>query len=34
MWDNVAAQHKANFNYRLLLRRLMYKTTVRGSAPF
>jgi taurine dioxygenase len=34
MWDNVAAQHKANFNYRLPLRRLMYRTTVRGSAPF
>jgi taurine dioxygenase len=34
MWDNCAAQHKANFNYRLPLRRLMYRTTVRGSAPF
>ncbi len=34
MWDNIAAQHKANFNYRLPLRRLMYRTTVRGSAPF
>ncbi|HET9405176.1 MAG TPA: TauD/TfdA family dioxygenase [Burkholderiales bacterium] len=34
MWDNVAVQHKANFNYRLPLRRLMYRTTVRGTAPF
>jgi len=34
MWDNCAAQHKANFNYDLPLRRLMYRTTVRGSAPF
>jgi len=34
MWDNVATQHKANFDYDLPLRRLMYRTTVRGSAPF
>lgn len=34
MWDNIAVQHKANFNYRLPLRRLMYRTTVRGTAPF
>jgi taurine dioxygenase len=34
MWDNCAAQHKANFNYRLPLRRLMYRTTVRGTEPF
>ena len=34
MWDNVSVQHKANFNYRLPLRRLMYRTTVRGSAPY
>ena len=33
MWDNCAAQHKANFNYHLPLRRLMYRTTVRGTAP-
>ena len=33
MWDNVAVQHKANFDYRLPLRRLMHRTTVRGSAP-
>jgi taurine dioxygenase len=33
MWDNVAVQHKANFDYDLPLRRLMYRTTVRGSAP-
>ena len=34
MWDNIAVQHKANFNYRLPSRRLMYRTTVRGSEPF
>ena len=34
MWDNVAVQHKANFNYRLPLRRVMHRTTVRGTAPF
>ena len=34
MWDNVAVQHKATFDYRLPLRRLMYRTTVRGTAPF
>jgi taurine dioxygenase len=33
MWDNVAVQHKANFDYDLPLRRLMHRTTVRGSAP-
>ncbi len=31
MWDNCSAQHKANFDYDLPLRRLMYRTTVRGS---
>ncbi len=31
MWDNCAAQHKANFDYDLPMRRLMYRTTVRGS---
>ena len=34
MWDNCAAQHKATFDYRLPLRRLMYRTTVRGTVPF
>jgi taurine dioxygenase len=34
MWDNCAAQHKATFDYALPLRRLMHRTTVRGSAPF
>ena len=34
MWDNCAAQHKAKFDYALPLRRLMHRTTVRGSAPF
>ena len=33
MWDNVAVQHKANFDYDLPLRRVMHRTTVRGSAP-
>ncbi|HEX2828888.1 MAG TPA: TauD/TfdA family dioxygenase [Burkholderiales bacterium] len=32
MWDNAAAQHKAKFDYDLPLRRLMYRTTVRGTA--
>jgi len=32
-WDNVAVQHKANFDYALPLRRLMHRTTVRGSVP-
>jgi len=34
MWDNAAVQHKATFDYDLPLRRLMYRTTVRGSVPF
>lgn len=33
MWDNVSVQHKANFDYDLPLRRLMHRTTVRGSMP-
>jgi taurine dioxygenase len=33
MWDNVAVQHKANFDYDLPLRRVMHRTTVRGSVP-
>jgi len=33
MWDNVSVQHKANFDYDLPLRRLMHRTTVRGSIP-
>jgi taurine dioxygenase len=33
MWDNAAVQHKATFDYDLPLRRLMHRTTVRGSAP-
>ncbi len=31
LWDNCAALHKANFDYDLPQRRLMYRTTVRGS---
>ena len=34
MWDNCAVQHKATFDYDLPLRRVMHRTTVRGSAPF
>ena len=34
MWDNVAVQHKANFDYDLPLRRVMHRTTVRGTAPY
>jgi taurine dioxygenase len=33
MWDNAAVQHKATFDYDLPLRRLMHRTTVRGSVP-
>ena len=33
MWDNAAVQHKASFDYDLPLRRLMHRTTVRGTAP-
>ena len=33
MWDNVSVQHKANFDYDLPLRRVMHRTTVRGSMP-
>ncbi len=33
MWDNVAVQHKANFDYDLPLRRVMHRATVRGSPP-
>ncbi len=32
MWDNASVQHKAHFDYDLPLRRLMYRTTVRGAA--
>ena len=31
---NPLAQHKATFDYDLPQRRLMYRTTVRGTAPF
>ena len=31
MWDNAAVQHKATFDYDLPLRRLMHRTTVRGT---
>ena len=34
MWDNAAAQHKATFDYDLPLRRLMHRTTVRGTAAY
>ena len=34
MWDNAAVQHRATFDYDLPLRRLMYRTTVRGTAPY
>jgi len=34
MWDNCAVQHRATFDYELPLRRLMHRTTVRGSVPF
>ena len=31
MWDNAAVQHKATFDYDLPMRRLMHRTTVRGT---
>jgi taurine dioxygenase len=31
IWDNAAVQHKATFDYELPMRRLMYRTTVRGT---
>lgn len=34
IWDNAAVQHKATFDYDLPMRRVMYRTTVRGTAPF
>ena len=34
MWDNAAVQHKATFDYDLPMRRLMYRTTVRGTAAY
>jgi taurine dioxygenase len=34
MWDNAAVQHKATFDYDLPLRRVMYRTTVRGTTPY
>jgi taurine dioxygenase len=34
MWDNCSTQHKAMFDYDLQLRRLMHRTTIRGSVPF
>lgn len=34
MWDNCAVQHKATFDYDLPMRRLMYRTTVRGTAAY
>lgn len=34
LWDNCAVMHKATFDYDLPQRRLMHRTTVRGSVPF
>lgn len=34
MWDNCATQHNAIGDYALPQRRLMHRTTVKGSAPF
>jgi taurine dioxygenase len=34
IWDNCAVQHKATFDYDLPLRRLMYRTTVRGTPAY
>ncbi len=34
VWDNCTAQHKAMIDYDLPQRRLMWRTTVKGSVPF
>jgi taurine dioxygenase len=34
IWDNCSTQHLAIRDYELPQRRLMERTTVRGSAPF
>ena len=34
IWDNCAAQHKARFDNRFPLRRLMFRITVRGSITY
>jgi taurine dioxygenase len=34
MWDNCSSQHQAVPNYELPRRRLMHRTTIRGSVPF
>jgi taurine dioxygenase len=34
MWDNCSTQHKALGDYALPQRRLMHRTSVKGSAPF
>lgn len=34
MWDNIPTQHLAICDYALPQRRLMHRTTLRGSAPF
>jgi len=34
VWDNCVSQHVAIGDYRLPQRRLLYKTTVQGTAPF
>jgi len=33
IWDNCATQHKATFDYALPQRRLLYRTTVKGTIP-
>ena len=34
MWDNCSTQHKAIADYALPQRRLMYRTSIKGGAPF
>src|SRR5688572_8578143 len=34
MWDNCSTQHKAIGDYALPQRRLMYRTSIKGGAPF
>ena len=33
VWDNCATQHKSTFDYALPQRRLLYRTTVKGTVP-
>jgi taurine dioxygenase len=34
VWDNCAVQHRSTFDYALPQRRLLYRTTVKGTVPY